>query len=275
MSKYTTKEAILADKEGAISEKMEVVKFSDPIFNKPFQLITTLKTTKTEEGALKTESENQEGIINVKVVANSTNVLDSHMDVHVKGNYDEAIQNKEGYLHIDSHERKTSARIGIVKNVTTEEIKFRELGIDKEGTTECLVYESEVMKDLNPNIYFQYKSGFITEHSIGMLYKELLLATNEQGSEEYKVWKQYIDQIANPEKALEKGFFWVVKNIELIECSAVLKGSNHATPTLHVSSKEEKQKEIQNGLQDTEAQLLEQAKNLINQKLKIIGNGHS
>ncbi len=79
----------------------------------------------------------------------------------------------------------------------------------------------------------QYKEGRINQHSIGLQYLDLELAINDEESEkEFDFWNKYFDQIINKEKAEELGFFWVVKEIRLLENSAVLFGSNEITPTL-------------------------------------------
>lgn len=250
-----TLDQIIANKEVAIATKKATLKEAPSILHTP------------KASATKAENKEQRSPLLVKIVANSSNILDSHMDVHIKGNYDNSIANKEGYLHLNSHVKKLESRIGIVKSVTTEEITLSELGIDKEGTTQCLVYTSEIIKELaGESIYHQYKNGYITEHSIGMYYKDIALAINDpKEEEEYKTWTAHFSKIINQEKAIESGYFWVVKEIELIECSAVLKGSNYATPTLEISGKElqdaiadkkVKQNQIQQGIEDKEEELL-------------------
>ncbi|WP_424963499.1 hypothetical protein [Ekhidna sp.] len=172
-------------------------------------------------------------MITVKVVANSTNIMDSHLDVHIPGNYNESIYRKEGWNHLKDHKQFSDGHVGIVKNVTAEQVSFEKLGISATGSTECLIYRSEVLEELDEKIHNSYKLGLIKQHSIGMRYREIELAINDKESPKEKaVWDQYINQIANPEKAEEATLFYVVKNIELIECSAVLRGSNSSTPTL-------------------------------------------
>lgn len=220
-----TKEEILADKAKAIADKMEAIKEAD----------TIICAVHIPSVTAKEDPDHNKNSVTVKVVANSTNVLDSHMDVHIPGNYDQSISSKEGWKHLKDHERKSDSDVGIVQSVEKLAVKFSDLGIEKDGTSECLVYESEVLADLNKGIFYRYKAGLINQHSIGMRYRELELAINDKESPKEKAhWDQYISQIANPEKAHEAGYFWIVKNIELIECSAVMKGSNTATPTLQI-----------------------------------------
>lgn len=235
------------NKEKLIAEKKSAVKYSDVVCYEPPKV-----ATKAEEGE-------DTGSVYVKVVANSTNVLDSHMDVLLPGCYDKTIKERSGFIpHLHDHKHEISARVGDVQKIYTQQVSFSDLGLKGTGTTECLVFETNVLKDLNENIYNQYKTGRINQHSIGLLYDQIELAINDEESEKEKdFWDKYINQIINPEKAIERGYFWVIPLITLIENSAVLFGSNHATPTLSSKQlREEKEEEIKKGLQDTEAQLL-------------------
>lgn len=229
------------NKENLIAEKKSGLKFTDVI---KWEVPTVATKAETEQ--------EDKGSVYVKVVANSANVLDSHMDVLVTGCYDKTIKERKGFIpHLHDHKHEVSARVGDVAKVYTEQISLSDLGLKGNGTTECLVFETNILKELNENIYNQYKTGRINQHSIGLLYNSLELAINDEESEKEKAfWDQNIGLIVNPEKALEKGFFWVVKEITLIENSAVLFGSNHATPTL--SSKQERKQE---GMEEIETTL--------------------
>jgi len=106
------------------------------------------------------------------------------------------------------------------------------------------------MKDYNEKVFNQYKMGRVNQHSIGLQYLQLELAINDEESEkEFDFWNKYYDQIINKEEADKKGFFWVVQEIRLIENSAVLFGSNEATPTLDNNIKS---LESPSGTQETE-----------------------
>lgn len=56
-----------------------------------------------------------------------------------------------------------------------------------------------------------------------------------EGGIEKELYDQYVNQLLNPEKAEQKGYFWLVKEIRLFEVSAVMFGANSLTPTLSVS----------------------------------------
>ena len=71
-----------------------------------------------------------------------------------------------------------------------------------------------------------------------MRYMEFWLAVNDnEYKEEFETWEKYFNVIANKEDALNNGFFWAVTMGKNIEGSAVVRGANFATPTLHVEEK--------------------------------------
>jgi len=105
--------------------------------------------------------------------------------------------------------------------------------------TEALMMDTEIFKDYNSQIFNAYKSNKINQHSVGMQYVKIDLAINDESSEtEYKVWSDNIDSLGNKEKAIEKGYFWLVREAKLIEISAVLAGSNELTPTMQEDNAE-------------------------------------
>jgi hypothetical protein len=75
-----------------------------------------------------------------------------------------------------------------------------------------------------------------------MRYVKIDLAINsesEYDKEEKEIWDKYYQVVANKEVADERGFFWVVSEAKIIEGSAVVMGSNSATPTISVENKTE------------------------------------
>ena len=221
-----------ANKSDLIARKKSAVKYSQPISYSPAGVVTKDNSPVSEDV----------DELNVKVVSNSTMVLDSDMDVLITGCYDDTVKDRKDITpHLHDHIHKIDAKVGEVQDIYTENITLSELGFNKSGSTECLIFETNVIKSYNEHVFNQYKSGKIKQHSIGLTYEKIDLAINDEDSEKEKeFFDKYIDKIINPEKAIEKGFFWVVQKIGLIENSAVLFGSNHATPTLDNNVKAEK-----------------------------------
>jgi hypothetical protein len=86
----------------------------------------------------------------------------------------------------------------------------------------------------------QYRKGFVKNHSVGMRYMKLSLCINDENSgSEFDAWNKYRPEIVNGNLADEKGYFFAVTEAQVIEGSAVPKGSNFVTPTLSVENKNE------------------------------------
>lgn len=190
-----------------------------------------LSSSKTTSKGLYSNTEDK---LERTIIGNTYLWLDNHDDVHAKNCFAKSINERQDKIfHLHDHEFKITAKVGEPQKIYEESIAWKELNIEKEGNTQALHMDSEVLKSYNPQIFGEYKNDNVDQHSVGMQYVKLDLAVNDEDYEdEYKVWLEFIDQIGNPEKAEEKGYFWVVREAKLIEISAVLLGSNELTPTL-------------------------------------------
>jgi len=199
-------------------------------------ICSSLKPTKIAYKALNSDDNNS---IMVKVVANTSNWIDSQLDMIIPGAVDKSLKERKGKIpHLHDHERSTTAKVGEVVDIYTQDLSFSELGILGTGIANVLIFETNILKDYNENIFNQYKNGGINQHSIGLRYINMVLAMNDINDPEHlKNWNEYINQAINRDVAEKNGFFWVVKEYKLIENSAVLFGANEITPTLSTSGK--------------------------------------
>jgi DUF971 family protein len=172
------------------------------------------------------------------IVGNTYGFMDSHDDVHMKGIFTKTIkENGENVLHLHDHVHQLSAKVGTPLKVYEQEVEWAEVGLNKAGKATALLMDSRIEKSRNENIFTDYKTNSINQHSVGMQYMKLELAVNNpEEKEEYMVWERYKDEVINLEKAIEKGFFWAVTEAKLIEISCVIKGSNELTPTLEAKN---------------------------------------
>ena len=91
-------------------------------------------------------------------------------------------------------------------------------------------------------MFNQYRKGYVLNHSVGMRYVKIYLCIDSEEasySSEKANWDKYYSQVVNKDVADEKGYFWAVTEAKVIEGSAVVKGSNCATPVMELE--EEKQ----------------------------------
>lgn len=175
-------------------------------------------------------------VIKRTVIGNTYNWLDSHGDVHANGCFGKSITERTPW-HLHDHVQQIMAKVGTPTAVYENAIAWQRLGVQKAGTTQALFMDSDISKELNPTIFRAYKSGEITQHSVGMRYVKLALAVNDDDyPEEKKTWDTNIGNLGNPQEAEKTGFFWLVQEAKLIEVSCVLEGSNSLTPTMDSST---------------------------------------
>lgn len=182
----------------------------------------------------------------VKAVINTTNVMDSHQDVHIKGIWKKTLKDNKGQFYLlQEHKMTFDKVIAYPENVkaTTEEFEFKKLGFKGlPGTTEALIFAADISKEDNPEMFRLYSQNKVRNHSVSMTYVKIFMAVNsdfEDYKEEKGVWDKYIDQVANRKTAEDNGYFFAVTEAKITEGSAVPIGSNQVTPTLEVEAKQE------------------------------------
>lgn len=180
-------------------------------------------------------------VLAAKLVINTTNLIDSHMDCHLPGIWKKSLQEKKQLFLLQEHkmqfENVIADSVADRLQAYTEKISFADLGLKYTGETEALVFGVQIKKDVNPFMFDLYKRGRVNQHSVGMQYVKYFLCLNTEEpaySSEKANWDKYYPAVANKEVADEKGFFWAVTEARVIEGSAVLKGSNTVTPSLEI-----------------------------------------
>lgn len=181
--------------------------------------------------------------IKVKVVINTTNLFDSHKDVHIPNIWKKSLSEKKIFYLVNQHVFNFNGILSDDVKAYVEDIEWSALKIKGlEGKTQALIFEAELDKDSawfdnveNRKIFNLYKTGKVRNHSVGMRYiKDYMCINNDTYEEEFKNWEKYIDQVANRDEAEKAGYMWAVTEAEIIEGSAVVRGSNYATPTQSV-----------------------------------------
>ena len=218
-----------------IANKAETIEFKKAQFKSCDAAIMVDKDVVSVNKALSTSKEHDtDSVIKRTIIGNTYNWLDSHGDVHLKGCFTKSINERQSKIwHLHDHLQQSAAKVGKPTRVYEKEVQWSDLGVTKRGNTTALMMDTDIMKDLNPSMFTQYKNDDVDQHSVGMYYVKIDLAINDpEEKEEYKVWLDVIDLIGNKEAAEEAGYFWAVKEAKLIEISAVLEGSNTLTPTI-------------------------------------------
>ena len=179
-------------------------------------------------------------VINATLIINTTNIIDSHKDLHLPNLWKKSLQESSDLIqHLQEHKRDFSKVIAEDSDlkVFTKYFNWSELGQSYPGKTQALVFDSKIKKERNEFMWRQYAKGYVKNHSVGMQYVTLMMAIdNKNYPENYEIFKKYIDKAVNPEVIGEDGYFWVVPEAKVIEGSAVTRGSNFVTPTMNMKS---------------------------------------
>lgn len=240
LSRFTDKEELFRhlhqNKSLLIAQKKSQLKHADAIsfFNlchKEDKAEISNKAVLNEADLIKLDA------IRVKSVINTTNLFDSHNDVHINGIWNKSVKEQYVFYLVKEH-------IFNFDNIISDEVEAQiktmtwiQLGFNWEGKTQALIFDSIVQKSDNHQMFDKYVKGKVRNHSVGMQYVKVFLAINSDESdykEEKEVWDKYFPEIINKEDALERGYFWAVTEAKIIEGSAVTRGSNWATPTQSV-----------------------------------------
>lgn len=170
---------------------------------------------------------------------NTTNLLDSHGDVHLKGTFKKSVSEQKNILLLQEHQMKFDKIISDNVVASLKTMSWKSLGYDFEGNAEVLMFNTDIDKDRNEYMFNQYSKGYVKEHSVGMRYVKIDLAINSDSRwdiEEKAIWDKYYPEIVNKDLADLRGYFWAVTEAKVIEGSAVVKGSNFATPTISIEA---------------------------------------
>ena len=204
----------------------------------------SVKESPNPEFAVKAESSTEsieEGSILAKVVINPTNLIDSHRDCHIPGLWKKTLQENKAFVHLREHQRTLDYVISDDAAASVKMMNWTDLGYAYEGKTQALIFQSKISEERNEFMYKQYLKGWVKQHSVGMRYVNLFMCINSEEkyyAEEKTNWDNYYPQVANKDKADEMGYFWAVTEAKLVEGSAVVFGSNAATPTLSIKTTE-------------------------------------
>lgn len=212
-------------------------KHADAVICSPFARFTPEESTikAFEIGNITTTNKN---ILPLSLVINTTNIRDSHKDVHIQGLWKKTLTEQKNLMLLQEHRMQFDKIISDKVQAFTREMMWNELGASYMGITQALVFNVDAEKDRNPYMIEQYEKGYVKNHSVGMRYVQLFLAMKSDDRRdiiERETWEKYASQVHNlSEFEEEEPYFWAVTEAKLVEGSAVPLGSNQITPTLIV-----------------------------------------
>lgn len=178
-------------------------------------------------------------IIRVKAVINTTNIIDSHQDLHMAKIWNKTVSDKPTTYQLQEHIQSFTHILSGKAKQYNEQMNFKDLGLNRDFDTIANINDFVLHREKNPLMFDAYANGEVKEHSVGMYYVNLNLAIyDEEDDKERNYFEEMKDFAVNPEVADLYGYFWVVAEAKKMEGSAVLFGSNSVTPTLSVEDYE-------------------------------------
>lgn len=239
-----TIEEIYKNRDLIIAKKKNAIKHADVVINQ-YKEDSAKDQTSFKAGVDLTENNNPT-VLNAKLVINTTNLIDSHMDCHIPGLWKKTLSETKLLYLLQEHDMEFDKIIADSINdglkAYTKNVSWSSLGYSLAGNTEALIFETQLKADVNPFMFDLYKKGRVLNHSVGMRYSKIYLCVNSDEpmySAEKDNWDKYYSSVANKELADEKGYFWAVTEARVIEGSAVVKGSNEATPVMEIEIEKE------------------------------------
>lgn len=224
---------LIANKSVLSAQKKMITKFTDSI-GYSFLVNDKNEVVKSESLDLKDPTK-----IKLKLVINTTNIYDSHGDVSINGSWNKTSKESKNLLLLQEHRMTFDSIISDQVECKVETFNWSDLGLDYKGDTEALVFYVEVDKERNKFMFEQYAKGYVKEHSAGLRYMKMEFAVNNQADwakEEKEVWDKYYSVIVNKDDVDQRGYFWAITEQKILEGSAVVKGSNFATPTISIEA---------------------------------------
>lgn len=170
------------------------------------------------------------------IAVNTTKILDSHDDLHVRGIWNKTLIDQQGrnYLVAD-HELKIDSTIVRKEHIEmfVATTTFYSLGMPYEGSTQVLVYKFRKDKVIHEGARRWLESGDEIQASVRMQYVviEFALDSNHpEDAESKKRYDDYIGEIANKNDFEYIYYFFIIKEAKNVrESSLVLFGSNPVT----------------------------------------------
>lgn len=173
------------------------------------------------------------------IVVNSANILDSHGDMHIEGNWEKTKKEQQGKVYLVWEHNLTKDDIIAMKQdieLITAEIPFSSLGKSYEGSTYSLIYKIAKDKIIDEKAKDWLEKGYDFEASVRMQYMDVEFAmnsTHKADEKEKANFDKYSPLIANKNDFGSIDYFCIVKQAKNSqESSLVMFASNSSTGQL-------------------------------------------
>tara|TARA_R110000824_G_scaffold288469_1_gene476373 strand:+ start:562 stop:1410 length:849 start_codon:yes stop_codon:yes gene_type:complete len=170
-------------------------------------------------------------------VINTTNYLDSHNDLHIKGIWNKTYKEQKGKVsYIVNHELKIGSEIAYERDVDIflHDFTFDQLGYNSKEATQALMFKIAKNNIVHAAAKDRIDKDIPTQNSVRMIYVTIDLAMNSDDKDDAtykKRYDKYVSKIANRDDFESIYHFWVISEAKIHkEGSMVVAGSNDITP---------------------------------------------
>jgi len=184
---------------------------------------------------------------------NSTQWLDSHGDVHLKGCYKKTVKEQQGKVYyIDSHLKGLSNIITQRKDIEMfiDDVEWKLLGKNINGSTQALLFKI-AEENVKSNYLDLIKNDRDLQNSFAMRYVKIFMAVDSKDpefKENKELFDETIETIANKELAQKQGYFFGVQELAIVgegSLCPVIGGSNSATSIIQIEPEKSTQTTIE------------------------------
>lgn len=170
------------------------------------------------------------------IVVNTTNILDSHLDLHINGIWNKSVNEQQFKNCLTTDHKMYIDNIAVKKyyvEMLLANVSFASLGFPYQGNTQALIYKVPKDKFINAKAKEWLESGDPIEASVRMQYVTIELAmdsNNPEDATEKKRYDDYIGRVANKSEFEYIPYFFIIKEAKNVrESSLVVDGSNYVT----------------------------------------------
>jgi len=185
---------------------------------------------------------NTDSILYATIVGNTSNVMDSHGDNQDHNCWNKTLsdskKSKRDIPFKNQHRSGIENNLMINCNPYVKEIFWRDLNVNKDGVTTCLLADIAIDKGRVPDyIWKGFINGEIKQFSVGMQYVKLVTCINDPDYKDaFANWNTYFPLLLNQQEAEDEGMFWQVLECKLFEISCVERGSCPVTGVIDDNS---------------------------------------
>lgn len=229
------------EKKLIAQKKSLAIKSDDLEFG--YSIIESSKKTgiKTKAAMPGDPEDDNDGEIQVDIIANMSGWCDSYLDVMVKDNWNKSINDlgasgQKLVYHLKNHDYCTDAIIARDPSLYTKDIDLSIFNFTSDiKKAQGLLMSSTVCEEYDQKAYKLYRDKQVKQHSIGLRYVKIFLcidSTEEEDAMYKDNWDKYYPGVINKDKVDSKGYFWAVTESQILEVSVVLFGANELTPVI-------------------------------------------